>query len=141
MNNKLFILSDLRIIPHVDGDIMHGIKASDFTYKSFGEAYFSSIHQNSTKGWKKHTQMTMNIVVPVGSISFFIHDEINKLTYRTTIGFDNYKRLTVYPGAWLAFKGLYSRNILLNIADLEHNPSEAINVPLSSYPQSPCINF
>ena len=120
---------------------MHAIKASESTYKSFGEAYFSCIHKNSTKGWKKHTQMTMNIIVPVGSIRFLIFDETSKLTYCTTVGIDNYKRLTVFPGAWVAFKGLSSRNILLNVADFEHNPSEAINVPLSTFPISPCINI
>ena len=84
-------------------------------------AYFSCIHKNSTKGWKKHTQMTMNIIVPVGSIRFLIFDETSKLTYCTTVGIGNYKRLTVFPGAWVAFKGLSSRNILLNVADFEHN--------------------
>ena len=40
---------------------------------------------------------------------------------------DNYARLTVSPGLWLAFKGLGEDNLVLNIADIRHNPIEADN--------------
>ena len=36
-------------------------------------------------------------------------------------------RLTVSPGLWLAFKGLGEDNLVLNIADIRHNPIEADN--------------
>jgi len=43
---------------------------------------------------------------------------------------ENYQRLTVEPGVWLAFKGLEKNNILLNMASIEHNPKESVNLSL-----------
>jgi len=36
----------------------------------------------------------------------------------------------VKPGVWVAFRGLDKNNILLNIASIEHNPKESVNLPL-----------
>ena len=43
---------------------------------------------------------------------------------------DNYQRLTIAPGLWLAFKGLSKKNTLLNLASIEHdsNESESMNL-------------
>jgi dTDP-4-dehydrorhamnose 3,5-epimerase len=32
---------------------------------------------------------------------------------------------------WMDFRGVAKENMLLNIANIEHNPSEAINIDLS----------
>ena len=40
------------------------------------------------------------------------------------LGPDNYCRLTVKPGIWIAFMGISERNLLTNIANLEHDPNE-----------------
>ena len=94
----------------------------------FGEAYFSSVKQNMTKGWKLHKYMTLNLIVPYGEINFIVHDGINNRTLiepliNVTLGDNNYSRLTVPPGFWVAFKGVgKGSNILLNIASIEHNP-------------------
>ena len=50
------------------------------------------------------------------------------------IGESNYKRLTVPPKIHVAFQGLSKdMNILLNIADIEHDPNESVNLPLDSF--------
>ena len=43
---------------------------------------------------------------------------------------NNYQRLTVQPNLWMAFRGMGEYNMLLNLASIEHNPSEAVNVDL-----------
>ena len=49
------------------------------------------------------------------------------------LGEENYYRLTVPPGVWLAFMGMKNRNMLLNISDYPHNPEEASNASLDTF--------
>lgn len=125
------ILTPLKQIYHPKGDIFHAMKKSDIGFDGFGEAYFSTINQNDIKGWKKHTKMTLNIVVPVGNIEFVVYDENSKEFFSTKLSHNNYQRLTVKPGLWVSFRGIGEYNMLLNLANLEHNPNEAINIDLS----------
>lgn len=122
------ILTPLKQIYHPKGDIFHAMKKSDIGFDGFGEAYFSTINQNDIKGWKKHTKMTLNIVVPVGNIEFVVYDENSKEFFSTKLSYNNYQRLTVKAGLWMAFKGLDKYNMLLNLASIEHDPNEAINI-------------
>ncbi len=125
------ILTPLKKILHLDGDIFHAMKASDKSYFGFGEAYFSSVNQHKIKGWKKHTKMTMNLIVAVGKIQFVVYD--NESFFDVILSKDNYQRLTVPPGLWVAFKGLSIENTLLNLSNIEHNPNESINSDLNSF--------
>ena len=69
------ILTPLKQIIHPKGDIYHGMKQSDIGFNSFGEAYFSTVIKNEIKGWKKHTKMVLNIIVPIGEVEFIIFDD------------------------------------------------------------------
>lgn len=129
------ILTPLKRIHHPKGDIYHALKATEESFDTFGEAYFTTVHLDDAKGWKKHTKMTMNLVVPVGKVCFYIHEEKSGETFSVELGENNYQRLTVNPGIWMAFcgtgKGL---NLVLNIASIPHDPNEAINVDLKTFP-------
>ena len=72
--------------------------------------------------------MTLNIVVPVGNIEFVVYDEKTKEFFSTKLSHNNYQRLTIKAGLWMAFKGLDKYNMLLNLASIEHDPNEAINI-------------
>ena len=124
-------LTPLRQIYNPKGDIYHAMKEGDVGFDGFGEAYFSTIHQGDIKGWKKHTKMTLNLVVPVGEIEFVIYDENTKEFFSVKISQDNYQRLTVKPNLWMAFRGMQENSILLNLASIEHNPDEASNIEIS----------
>jgi len=110
------ILTPLKKIEHQKGDIFHAMKKSDIGFNGFGEAYFSSINQNDTKSWKKHTKMTLNLIVVIGKIQFVVHD--NKSFFSIILSKDNYQRLTIAPGLWVAFKGLSIENVVLNLANI-----------------------
>ena len=75
--------------------------------------------------------MTLNLIVPVGKIRFVLFDKRkNSSTIEQfaeiTLSLENYKRLTIPPGIWLAFMGVgENQNLLLNIASIEHNPEES----------------
>jgi dTDP-4-dehydrorhamnose 3,5-epimerase len=128
-------LFPLKQIYHKKGDILHALKVSDSGYKTFGEAYFSTICPGCIKGWKKHLKMSMTLIVPVGSIKFVIYQPETKEFFEVTLSRKNYQRLVVSPNLWMAFQGAgEGDNILLNIADLEHDPAESICVSLEEIP-------
>lgn len=125
------ILTPLKQIHNPKGDIFHAMKKSDNGYNGFGEAYFSTINKDDIKGWKKHTKMTLNLIVPCGEIEFVIYDEIEEKFFSVKLSQNNYQRLTIKPNFWLAFRGIGEYNMLLNLASIEHNPDEAVNINLS----------
>ena len=124
-------LTPLKIISNPRGPVLHCLKATDREFAGFGEAYFSIVDKDAVKGWKKHKQMTLNLVVPVGLIDFALFDNRNPKQHEVrtvSLGVDNYARLTVPPGIWMAFRGqAESLNLLLNIANIPHDPDEAVN--------------
>jgi|TARA_B110000467_G_C18117631_1_gene366059 dTDP-4-dehydrorhamnose 3,5-epimerase len=123
------LITPLKIIKVNEGDVFHGIKSSDKGYFGFGEAYFSSIKSGQTKGWKRHQNMTLNIIVPSGEIQFVMFDDRNNSEGRfqdIVLSLKNYCRLTIPPMVWMAFKGLSDENsLLLNVASIPHDPTES----------------
>ena len=122
------IITPLDIIKVNKGDVMHAMKSHDPGFSGFGEAYFSMVSYNAIKAWKRHHEMTLNLVVPVGKIRFVLFDDrkvSNTQFQEVIISKDNYCRLTVPPMVWIGFQGLSDNgSMLLNIADIEHNPHE-----------------
>jgi len=125
------ILTPLKQIHNSKGDIFHAMKASDNGFSGFGEAYFSIVNQGEVKGWKKHIEMTLNLVVVIGEIEFVVYDDNS--FYSIKLSKNNYQRLTVEPGLWLAFRGVSVENMLLNLASIEHNANESENVDLDTF--------
>ena len=79
-----------------------------------------------------HTEMTMNLVVPVGEVGFVFYNEQSSSFNVFKIGENNYKRLTVPPNIWFGFKGigLYS-NLVVNLSNIIHDPRESKKSELS----------
>ncbi len=126
------VLSPLKEIKNLKGNIFHALKKSDSEFNGFGEAYFTTVNQGDIKGWKKHTKMTLNLIVISGEIKFIIYNTFSKKFLSINLSpKKNYQRLTIEPNLWVAFKGLDKNNIILNIANIEHNPKEAKNLELN----------
>ncbi len=127
-------LNRLSVIYHPKGDVMHALKKSDNGFAGFEEAYFTTIKYGEIKGWKLHKKMTMNLIVPSGSVMFFIYNELLNKTFNYELGSSCYNRLTISPMLWVAFKGQSSGlNLILNLSNLEHDPEEAENAPLDTF--------
>lgn len=132
----------LKCISTDKGDILRAMKKSDDGYNDFGEAYFSCILPGSVKGWKRHKMMTLNFIVPVGSIKvvIFKSDQSGALDQSSgsleyILSRENYSRLTIPPDLWVGFMGLgNTESMLLNIASHEHNPLEADNIDIGDIP-------
>lgn len=134
------LLTPLKVINTCGGNVLHGMKVKESGYSGFGEAYFSFIATDVIKGWKRHHQMVLNLVVPVGIVRFVIYDDRKgSVTYNNyqevTLSKDNYQRLTVPPMLWMAFQGVgQQENMLLNVASIPHEPNEADLKPVEELP-------
>jgi len=122
------IVTPLKIIDVPGGNVLHALKAEDSGYSGFGEAYFSTVESGAIKAWKRHRDMILNIVVPVGQIKFVLFDDRSddkEEFHEIILSKSNYCRLTVPPMVWMGFQGM-SKNtsMLLNIASIPHDPHE-----------------
>ena len=128
------LLTPLDIVPLQAGNVMHGMTRSSPGFKDFGEAYFSCLEPGATKGWKCHRTMTLNLIVPVGLVLFAVVDANAGIGRRYALGPTAYARLTVPPGLWLAFRSrAMESSLILNLADLEHDPKEADSLPITQF--------
>ena len=121
-------VTQLKRIPTVGGDVLHALKNSDYGFNGFGEVYLSWVEHGVIKAWKCHQHMTLNLVVPLGEISFVFHIKDQENCFRTeNIGEEKYVRLTVPPGIWFGFQGRgSSQSLLMNLADMVHDPDEVL---------------
>jgi len=119
-------ITTLKRIPASGGDVLHAMKFMDSGYKNFGEAYFSKVEESAVKAWKMHLRMTLNLVVPIGMVRFVFYSSQRPNEFRVEeIGDERYIRLTVPPGIWFGFKGLYKpSSLVFNFADIPHDPEE-----------------
>jgi dTDP-4-dehydrorhamnose 3,5-epimerase len=131
------LVTPLKIVETQGGDVLHSIQDNSPGFNGFGEAYFSEIEPNSIKAWKLHKKMTLNITVPLGEIKFVLYDErdnLKSMFQELIISRKNYCRLTIPPMIWLGFQGLSNSNsLLLNVADMKHNPKEYIRKDVSEF--------
>jgi len=134
------ILTPLARFSNPLGDVWHAMKSSELSFQSFGEAYFTHIHPGKTKGWRKHSKMLLNLIVPRGEVLFgMLDDRKDSATLgkslKISIGENQYSRLTIPPGIWVGFQGLGEHtSLILNLASIEHDPEEALSKPLDSFP-------
>ena len=125
-------LHPLKQISVPKGDVWHAFKCTDEGFVGFGEAYFTHIDAGEVKGWKRHNRYTLNLVVVQGAVRFVLYDD--RLESPTKGQFaelilspeDNYQRLTVAPGLWMAFQGVGNeRSMLMDLIPEVHTPEES----------------
>jgi dTDP-4-dehydrorhamnose 3,5-epimerase len=132
-------IEDIRITPlsrikTAGGDVLHAMKNTDLGYEGCGEVYFSWIEKSAVKAWKRHKRMTMNLIVPLGSVHFVFLGADGQSVRQEIIGTDRYVRITVPPGIWFGFQGLSaSQSLVLNVASIAHDPDEVQRVSSSDF--------
>lgn len=132
-------LTPLKQIYHPKGDVFHAMRCTDPGFDGFGEAYFSSILHGLVKAWKRHSEMTLNLVCIVGKIHFVLYDgRKDSPTFgqfsEATLSPESetlYRRITIPPGVWMGFVGIGDgKSVLLNVANIPHDPTEQVNIPI-----------
>ena len=134
-------LHPLRHISVPKGDVFHALKSTDDGFTGFGEAYFTQIEGGKAKGWKRHNRMTLNLVVVYGRVTFVVYDDREgsrtkgRFESVTLSPSDNYQRLTLAPGLWMAFYGADSEtSMLMDIISEPHDDGEGDRKPLEAIP-------
>ena len=129
------LVTALKRIPTTGGDVLHALKYSDPGFSGFGEAYFSWVEPGVIKAWKRHRRITLNLIVPLGQARFVFHDAETGFFREEWLGEKRYIRLSVPPGIWFGFQGKAPDPcLLLNLADLPHDPEELDRKPLEGIP-------
>ena len=62
------LVTELKIIEVVGGNVFHCMKKTDNGFNEFGEAYFTNVKSSQIKAWKMHNKMTLNLTVPRGKV-------------------------------------------------------------------------
>lgn len=127
--------TELYIAKHPKGDVYRVMRCSDESYCGYGEVYVSTIRHGETKGWKKHNEMTMNLVVISGLVEFTfarLSGSIILEKEKVIAGpSESYVRLTVLPGVWMSFKGLkYPESKIINVSNIVHSDEECSTMSL-----------
>jgi len=128
--------TELRRIETSGGEVMKALTAEEADFKGLGEAYFSRVNPGCVRGWKRHNEMTVNVVVPDGHVRFVIADDSGDET--TFEHFDlgpafTHGRLTIEPGTWFGFMGGSTGGLVLNLSDIVHRPDEADGKELNEF--------
>ena len=129
---KDIIITPLKQIIDERGKVMHMLRSDSPHFQNFGEIYFSTISPGAVKAWHKHKKMTLNYAVPYGNIKFVLFDDrpdssSNGEIIEIYLGPDNYFLVTVPPGIWNGFKGIYNKSSLVaNCSTIPHNSSDII---------------
>ena len=131
-------LTPLKIFEGELGSVMHGLRSDDSCFKGFGEVYFSTVKTGAIKSWRRHFDVTLNLVVPLGEIRFVLCDDRQAGApefWDVFLSLKNYQRLTVAPNLWLAFQGVSSgTNMLMDLIDLPHDAQESETRSLEEIP-------
>ena len=136
MSDK-YSLKELKTFKLEKGDLFKGLSINDDNYYGFGEVYFTSVMPNLVKGWKKHSKMTLNIIVLTGKVRFVIINKLekNNIEYESiNLSEKNRKILTIFPNCWFAFMGLGdSVSTITNIANMPHEKLEVQNKKINEF--------
>ena len=140
------ILHSLRQIAVPKGDVWHAFKCNDDGFVGFGEVYFTHIESGSVKGWKRHNRYTLNLIVIKGAIKFVLYDDRAESAsqgqfFEVVLSpNDNYQRLTVAPGIWMAFQGICDEeSMLIDLIPELHTPDESDKKELEEIAYNFCL--
>jgi len=130
------VVTPLRQILDDRGAVLHMLRNDAADFQHFGECYFSEVAPGAVKAWKRHTEQTQNLAVPVGRVRLVIYDNRSgseshgRLEVLELGRPDAYARVQVPPGLWYGFACLSEVPALLaNCADMPHKPAESEQMP------------
>ncbi len=132
------VITPLKQMHDDRGAVYHMLRADDPCFQGFGEMYFSIINPGVVKGWKRHREMVMNLVVPKGKLRLVLADHridssTEGIVQEIVLGEeqDIYSLVTVPAMVWSGFKCLsVAPTILANCSSILHNPAESEGLKL-----------
>lgn len=133
------VITPLREIVDDRGAVLHMLRNDAADFRHFGECYFSEVAPGAVKAWKRHTEQTQNLAVPVGRVRLVIYDNRPGSESRGSVDIielgrpDAYARVQVPPGLWYGFACVGEVPALLaNCSDIPHLPAESEQMPMDT---------
>jgi dTDP-4-dehydrorhamnose 3,5-epimerase len=131
----LALIEGVRIVPlrrlaDDRGMVLGMLRADDPHFERFGEVYFSVVRPGAVKAWRRHTRVTLNYAVPVGTIRLVLFDDrpgsaTRGQLFDRRIGEEDYSLVTIPPGLWSGFRGESTAPALVaNCTTEPHDPLE-----------------
>lgn len=133
------VVQPLRQIADHRGSVLHMMRKDSELFKQFGEVYFSEIHPDAIKAWKRHKEQTQNLAVPVQRIRLVIYDErTQSSTFGKIAEYElgrpkNYNLIQIPPMLWYGFQAIVEQTALIaNCSDQPHQSGESETLPANS---------
>lgn len=121
------------------GTVRHIISSLDPDFTRFGDVYCTSVYKGVIKGWHGYYTKTLHYVVLHGIIKLVLYDNREKSpSYQdfqeVFMSHENYVRLTIPPGVFTAFRGLYEPYSIAVICTTEPYSEEGtIRLPIKTF--------
>lgn len=116
-------VTDLKSIADERGSVIKVISIDSTNFAGFGELYFSTVKAGIIKAWRRHTEMTVNLMVVTGRLRLVVLDRLDGVPDLDVV-LDNLDRklVTIEPGKWFGFQGLsQTESMLMNFANIKHD--------------------
>ena len=122
----MYSLRRLQTIKTTSGYVQKFLDCGQNEYLNFGEVYFSVLKNKNARPIKKHSTMTMNLTVVLGSVEFSFLKKDGSFEV-VTLSADAPTLLTVPPGTRFSFLKVSECDaIICNLSDIVHDESEII---------------
>lgn len=119
-------VTDLESIADHRGSVIKVMSIDSANFAGFGELYFSTVKAGIVKAWRRHTEMTVNLMVVTGQIRLVVLEKLEGEPELDIVldGVDR-KLVTIEPGKWFGFQGLsQTEAMLMNFANIKHDDLE-----------------
>ena len=125
-----FKINKLKKFDDERGSVLHGMKFNDEDSFGFIVVFFSTVNYGFYKGWKKHHNMVLNLIVIEGEVLFYLADSEFSEFKEIIICKNDLKRITIMPNQWLSFTSLVKPSSkIMNIANLTNKEDITDNIP------------
>ena len=125
------LVTGLRQVVDERGAVLHHMRSDAPEFTTFGECYFSEMIPGAVKAWKRHSEQTQHLAVPIGRVRFVLYDErelspTNGSLEVVELGRpDHYNRLRIPKDLWYGFTCLSDKPALIaNCTDQPHDPTD-----------------
>jgi dTDP-4-dehydrorhamnose 3,5-epimerase len=119
-------VTEIESIADHRGSVIKVISEDSTNFAGFGELYFSTVKTGVIKAWRRHKQMTVNLMLVTGKVRLVVLESLeNEPELDLVLDAQQRKLVTIEPGKWYGFQGLSETEaMLMNFANIKHDDLE-----------------
>ena len=119
-------ITEIESIADHRGSVIKVIAEDSTNFAGFGELYFSTVKTGVIKAWRRHKQMTVNLMLVTGKVRLVVLESLDNEPELDLV-LDARQRIlvTIEPRKWYGFQGLSEAEaMLMNFANIKHDDLE-----------------